>query len=358
MYNAVRLHVRGGAFRLPALNKRRAVSLIELHNITKIYRQDGREVVALQDVTLKVPAGEIFGVLGQSGAGKSTLIRCVNLLERPTSGRVLVDGREMASLSERDLRLARQRIGMIFQHFNLFQSRTVAENVAYPLEIAGWSRDRIQARVAELLELVGLREKANAYPSQLSGGQKQRVGIARALAPNPKILLSDEATSALDPETTRSVLALLREINEKLKLTILLITHQMEVVKEICHSVAILEGGRLVEQGKVLDLIARPDSRLHQLFYEPLQAVDWTRHPNGRLVAITFIGEAAERPVITTMARRFGIDANVIEGRVERVGGARVGRIFLELTGDAAAVNAALEFLREQGLRPEVIERV
>ncbi|MGE5673050.1 MAG: methionine ABC transporter ATP-binding protein [Mycobacterium leprae] len=330
---------------------------ITLRNLTKVYGQDGQAVRALQDLSLEVARGEIFGVLGQSGAGKSTLIRCVNLLERPTAGEVLVDGRNIVTLSEAELRQERQKIGMIFQHFNLFQSRTVAGNIAYPLEIAGWPKAKIQSRVSELLALVGLSEKAKAYPSQLSGGQKQRVGIARALAPDPKLLLSDEATSALDPETTRSVLALLKEINQQLGLTILLITHQMDVVKEICDSAAVLEGGRLVETGKVVDLIARPGSRLHELFYEPFQAAAWQGNRGSVLVALSFVGDQANRPVITTMARRFGIDANLIEGAVERVGNTRIGRMLMELTGEQAAVTAALGFLQEQGLTPEVIRR-
>ena len=330
--------------------------MIELRGLTKVYTGTGqRTVTALQDLSLRVEPGEIFGVLGQSGAGKSTLIRCVNLLERPTAGQVWVGGQEMLTLSPAELRLARQKIGMIFQHFNLLQSRTVAGNVAYPLEVAGWQAKRIQERVAELLELVGLSEKAGAYPAQLSGGQKQRVGIARALAPGPQVLLSDEATSALDPETTRSILALLKEINARLNLTILLITHQMDVVREICHSVAILEGGRLVEQGRVIDLISRPGSRLHDLFYEPFQAAAWSGQPDSMLVALSFVGEIAGRPVITQMARQFGVDANIIEGAVERVGETRVGRLLLELTGPEPAKHAALSYLRQQGLVPEVI---
>lgn len=318
-----------------------------------MYRQEGREVAALQGVSLRVAPGEVFGVLGQSGAGKSTLIRCVNLLERPTSGEVRVEGRDMVALKPHELRQARQGIGMIFQHFNLFSSQTVAGNVAYPLEVAGWPRPRIQERVAELLQLVGLSDRAHAYPAQLSGGQKQRVGIARALAPRPKLLLSDEATSALDPETTRSVLGLLRDINRQLGLTILLITHQMDVVKDICDSVAVLERGRLVEQGKVIDLVTRPGSRLHELFYAPFAARDWPVHPGRRLVELTFVGEKASQPVLTTMARRFEVDANLMEGSLDRVGGAPVGRLLFELTGEPEAVTQALAFLREQGLTLE-----
>ncbi|ATB40916.1 methionine ABC transporter ATP-binding protein [Cystobacter fuscus] len=327
--------------------------MIELREVSKVYRQEGREVAALQGVSLRVAPGEVFGVLGQSGAGKSTLIRCVNLLERPTSGEVRVEGRDMLALEPHELRQARQGIGMIFQHFNLFSSQTVAGNVAYPLEVAGWPRPRIQERVAELLQLVGLSDRAHAYPSQLSGGQKQRVGIARALAPRPKLLLSDEATSALDPETTRSVLGLLRDINRQLGLTILLITHQMDVVRDICDSVAVLERGRLVEQGKVIDLVTRPGSRLHELFYAPFAARDWPVHPGRRLVELTFVGEKANQPVLTTMARRFEVDANLMEGSLDRVAGAPVGRLLFELTGEPEAVKQALAFLREQGLMLE-----
>jgi D-methionine transport system ATP-binding protein len=327
--------------------------VIELREVSKVYRQEGREVAALQGVSLRVAPGEVFGVLGQSGAGKSTLIRCVNLLERPTSGEVRVEGRDMLALEPHELRQARQGIGMIFQHFNLFSSQTVAGNVAYPLEVAGWPRPRIQERVAELLQLVGLSDRAHAYPAQLSGGQKQRVGIARALAPRPKLLLSDEATSALDPETTRSVLGLLRDINRQLGLTILLITHQMDVVKDICDSVAVLEQGRLVEQGKVIDLVTRPGSRLHELFYAPFAARDWPVHPGRRLVELTFVGEKAGQPILTTMARRFEVDANLMEGSLDRVAGASVGRLLFELTGEPEAVTQALAFLREQGLTLE-----
>ena len=288
--------------------------------MSKVYGRDGRQVRALQDVSLSVAPGEVYGVLGQSGAGKSTLIRCVNLLERPSAGRVVVDGQDLLALEPRALREARQGIGMIFQHFNLFASQTVAGNVAWPLEVAGWPRERIRARVGELLELVGLADKADALPAQLSGGQKQRVGIARALAPRPRVLLSDEATSALDPETTRSVLALLKRLQRQLGLTVLLITHQMDVVKEVCDSVAVLEGGRLVEQGRVVELVARPGTRLHALCYAPFTARDLPVRPGARLVGLSFVGERAGQPVVTTMARRFGVDANLLEGAVERVG--------------------------------------
>jgi D-methionine transport system ATP-binding protein len=328
--------------------------VIELRGVSKVYGQGAHEVPALRNVSLRVEFGEVFGVLGQSGAGKSTLIRCLNLLERPTTGEVRVDGRDMLALGPDELRTARQGIGMIFQHFNLFSSRTVAGNVAFPLEVAGCSHAQIRERVEELLALVGLSDKAGAYPSQLSGGQKQRVGIARALAPRPRVLLSDEATSALDPETTRSVLGLLRDINRQLGLTILLITHQMEVVKSICDSVAVLERGRVVEQGKVVDLIARPGTRLHDLCYPRSVPVDAAAAPGGRRVELSLVGEHSTRPILTTLARRFGVDAWLLEGSMERVGETRVGRLLFELTGPPEAVDGALGFLREQGLTPRV----
>ncbi|MFP2961109.1 methionine ABC transporter ATP-binding protein [Myxococcus sp. 1LA] len=326
--------------------------MIAFRGVSKVYTAGGREVAALRNVSLRVEAGEIHGVLGQSGAGKSTLIRCANLLERPTQGTVHVDGQDLMALSPEALRKARQGIGMIFQHFNLFSAKTVAENIAYPLEVAGYSREAIRARVEELLALVKLSDKALAYPSQLSGGQKQRVGIARALAPGPRVLLSDEATSALDPETTRSVLGLLRDINQRFGVTLLLITHQMDVVKAICDSVSVLERGLLVEQGKVTELLSHPSTRLHQLCFPPFSPP--TAAPAaGRRVALTLAGVHATRPLLGTLARQFDVDALLVEGAVERVGNTRVGRLLVDLLGSTDAVSQALAYLREQGLQPE-----
>lgn len=234
--------------------------MISLERLSKVYAGEGHP--ALDNISLSVPDGAIYGILGRSGAGKSTLIRCLNLLERPTSGRIIMDGKDITRLSQRELRLHRQRTGMVFQHFNLLHARNVVDNIAVPLEIAGEPRAAREKRVSELLELVGLSDKAGAFPSQLSGGQKQRVGIARALAAHPTVLLCDEATSALDPETTASVLALLADINRKLGLTIVLITHQLEVVKAICDCAALLEKGRLIESGPLSDLLLDPHSRL------------------------------------------------------------------------------------------------
>ncbi|WP_375760980.1 methionine ABC transporter ATP-binding protein [Corallococcus exercitus] len=321
--------------------------MIELRGVGKVFGQGARQVTALHDVSLHVPPGEVFGVLGRSGAGKSTLLRCANLLERPSTGEVRVAGQDLLSLNPRELRQARQGIGMIFQHFNLFASRTVEGNVAYPLEVMGLPREAIRTRVAELLSRVGLSDKARAYPAQLSGGQKQRVGIARALAPRPRVLLSDEATSALDPETTRSVLALLKDLQQQLGLTLLLITHQLEVVKALCGSVAVLEAGRLVEQGRVQELLARPESRLRALCFPPLSNPE---APEGQRVELSLTDAHARSPLISTLARRFDVDVLLLEGAVERVGEARVGRLLVELQGAPGAVANARTFLREQGL--------
>ncbi|MGV9307505.1 methionine ABC transporter ATP-binding protein [Nonomuraea sp. NPDC003727] len=302
------------------------------------------DTVALDGVDLHVRQGEIFGVLGQSGAGKSTLLRCVNLLERPDRGTVAVAGQELTTLGERDLRAARQHIGMIHQHFALLSSLTVAGNVAFPLEVMGVGRAERSARVAELLELVGIADKADARPSQLSGGQKQRVGIARALAGNPKVLLADEATSALDPATTSSILALLKRLNAELGLTILLITHEMNVVKSICDSVAIMAGGAILESGPIRQLLTTPGSRLAAELF-PLPA------PEAGNVTITFTG-AADEPVISTVVRKFDVDVSILGGALEEVAGGSVGRLRVSL--DGADTSAALAYLRERGLIVEV----
>jgi len=309
--------------------------------LRKVYPLKQREVVALDGVDLHVEQGEIFGVVGQSGAGKSTLLRCVNLLERPTSGTVSVDGRELTALPAAGLRRARRGIGMVHQHFALLSSRTVAANVAFPLEIAGVPRARRAARVGELLELVGLADKAKAYPAQLSGGQKQRVGIARALASDPKVLLSDEATSALDPATTESILELLRDLNHQLGLTILLITHEMDVIKRICDSAAIMENGSFREAGKVLDLIGTPDSLLAASLF-PLPATDV---PDA--VALTY-PRSFDEPLMSELTRRFDVDVNVLGGAVENVAGTSVGRLNVQVRG--ANRGAALRFLSDKGL--------
>lgn len=317
--------------------------MIDVSGLRKVYRDRNREVVAVERVDLHVRRGEIFGVLGQSGAGKSTLLRCVNLLERPTEGTVTVAGRELTALGEAELRGARQRIGMIHQHFALLSSRTVAGNVAFPLEVMGIGRAERARRVVDLLELVGLADKARVHPARLSGGQKQRVGIARALAGDPSVLLSDEATSALDPGTTQSILALLKRLNRELGLTILLITHEMNVVKTICDSVAIMRDGLIEESGTIPELIARPGSRLAAELF-PLPA------PDPGNVTITFTGQADE-PVVSQVVRRFDVDVNILGGALEEVAGLSAGRLRLRLTGDGRA--AALDYLTGRGLLVE-----
>ena len=324
--------------------------MIRLEKITKTFGSGADEVHALHDISLEIGRGQIFGVVGASGAGKSTLIRCVNRLEEPDSGSVWVDGEEITALEGENLRLARQKMGMIFQQFNLFSQRTCADNIAYPLEVAGVQKTERERRVWELLSLVGLEDKARAYPAQLSGGQKQRVGIARAIANNPKVLLSDEATSALDPATTDSILELLKDLNQRLGLTILLITHQMEVVKKICDYAALLENGRLVESGSIADLTADPASRLSKAFFPPI--MDIPANPNAVQAAITFLGSAADEPILANLVRRFDVDVNILGGSIQEIGGKRVGQLQVEFTGEQML--AALDYMRVLGLRVEV----
>ena len=314
----------------------------EVVRLTDVKRRFGA-TAALDGVSLTVKRGEILGIIGRSGAGKSTLIRCLNGLERPDSGEVFIEGREISRLGERDLQPLRRRIGMIFQHFNLLSAKTVEDNVALPLKIEGRPKAERLQRAAELLDLVGLSEKAKAYPASLSGGQKQRVGIARALAARPALLLSDEATSALDPETTRSILALLKDINRQLGLTILLITHEMNVIKSICDSAAIMRDGLIEESGAIPELIAKPGSRLTAELF-PLPA------PEPGTVTITFTGQADE-PVVSQMVRRFDVDVNILGGVLEEVAGVSAGRLRLRLTGAERA--AALAYLSERGLLVE-----
>ena len=324
--------------------------MIKLDKISKSFNDGKAAVHALHAISLEVGAGQIYGVVGTSGAGKSTLIRCVNRLEVPESGRIWVDGEEITALDPAALRKARQGMGMIFQQFNLLSQRTSAENIAYPLEIAGIPKTERDGRVKELLNLVGLENKADAYPAQLSGGQKQRVGIARALANHPKVLLSDEATSALDPTTTDSILELLVDLNQKLGLTILLITHQMEVVKKVCDHVAILENGYLLESGAIFDLIADPHSRLSKAFFPPIQ--EGLLDPEAIQAAITFLGDAADEPILASMMRKFDVDVNFLGGNIQQIGRRRVGQLQVELKGDQ--VPEALTYLQQRGLRVEV----
>ncbi|WP_190138902.1 methionine ABC transporter ATP-binding protein [Streptomyces longispororuber] len=333
--------------------------MITTSGLTKVYRSRGREVTALDGVDLHVREGEVYGVIGQSGAGKSSLIRCVNLLERPSSGTVTVAGQDLTALAGRgpragkELRAARSRIGMVFQHFNLLSSRTVQDNVELPLEILGLSGKERSRKALDLLDLVGLADKAKAYPAQLSGGQKQRVGIARALAGEPKVLLSDEATSALDPETTRSILQLLRDLNRQLGLTVLLITHEMDVVKTVCDSAALMERGRIVESGTVSELLATPGSQLAAALF-PLSGAASGDHRT--VVDVTFHGEAATQPVISQLSRTYNIDISILGAAMDTVAGKQVGRMRIELPGRFEENVVPIGFLREQGLQVDVAE--
>ena len=330
--------------------------MIELRDVSKTFRSASGDVAALDGVSLTVPEGEIVGVIGPSGAGKSTLLRVVNQLERPTAGTVNVDGVDMTALSKAQLREARRGIGMIFQQFNLLSSRTVADNIALPLEIAGVSRTQRQRRVAELLPLVGLTEKVNAYPSQLSGGQQQRVGIARALAAEQRILLCDEATSALDTDTTHSILRLLADLNERLGITVLLITHELEVVRTICHRAVLLRAGKIVESGRVADLVGDPSTHLARQLAPSLpkgEVKTLRRWPDSTVVDLHFSSEMVDEPVFATVARRFNLDASIISGGVDVIAGVQLGRFLMELPGQGH--NEVLQYFESLGLQPKVV---
>ncbi len=339
--------------------------MIELNNVVKTFRVGGRIVSALDDLTLKVPAGKVVGVIGSSGAGKSTLIRCVNLLERPTSGQVIVGGQNLLELSTLDLAKARRQIGMIFQHFNLLTSRTVFENVALPLELAGERKLAIAQRVGELLDLVGLTEKSDSYPASLSGGQKQRVAIARTLAPNPRVLLCDEATSALDPSTTRSILNLLRDINQRLGITILLITHEMDVVKTICDRVAVIENGRLVEQGEVSEVFSAPQNEVTKRFLQSSHQVKVPKEYDGRtqidfddaktLLRLDFSNSAPRGALISELYRKFEVSSDIVSAQLETNAGLKQGVMLVELAGEKEKQTQALVYLKDLGIGAEVL---
>lgn len=336
--------------------------MIVLDQIKKIFNTNSGRVTAVDSVNLSIQKGEIFGIIGYSGAGKSTLIRMLNLLERPTEGTVTIDGKDLTQISSKELRLARQQIGMVFQHFNLLWSRTVFENIAFSLEIAGVNKDEIKPRVLELIQLVGLSGKEDNYPSQLSGGQKQRVGIARALANNPKVLLCDEATSALDPQTTDEILDLLVQINKKYNLTIVLITHEMHVIQKICHHVAIMESGRIVEQGDVLTVFSNPQHPVTERFVKQVASEDDSletvehlikKFPEGKIVLLKYLKEKAEQPFITNVIRNYQVEINIIQGKVVQTQEGGYGSLYVQLTG--LEIIPALNYLKEVGVEVEVI---
>lgn len=340
--------------------------MIKLSNITKVFHQGSHTIQALSDVSLSVPAGKIYGVIGASGAGKSTLIRCINLLERPTQGSVQIDGLELTTLSGKELGRVRRQIGMIFQYFNLLSSRTVFGNVALPLELDNTPQVEIKRRVTELLDLVGLSDKHDIYPANLSGGQKQRVAIARALASNPKVLLCDEATSALDPATTRSILELLKDINRHLGLTILLITHEMDVVKRICDCVAVISNGQLIEQDTVSVLFSHPKTPLAQQFIQSTLHLDIPDDYQARLkptaqpdsmpmLRMEFTGQSVDAPLLSEIARRFNVNNNIISAQMDYAGGVKFGVMLAEMQGTPQDTVAAIAWLQERHVKVEVL---
>ena len=346
--------------------------MIELRNVCKTFESGTKDksVHAVRDVSLTIGDGEIFGIIGFSGAGKSTLVRCINLLERPTSGSVILDGEDLTAYSEKELRRARKKIGMIFQHFNLMNSRTVYDNVAYPLFGSKVSKEYKREKVMSLLEIVGLTEKANAYPSQLSGGQKQRVAIARALANDPKVLLCDEATSALDPQTTQDILHLLQQLREKLNLTIVLITHEMAVVKQVCTRVAVMEEGRVVEEGKIYDVFSNPQQPITRRFIrttthiesvEGLLASDPASlglEKGDIVVRYDCSGDRTSQASVSRISREYGVDISIIFGNVEMLLGTPFGTMIVVFRGEEKAVAAALAEFEKAASRVEVISRV
>lgn len=342
--------------------------MIYLKNIRKVYETKEHKIEAVKGVNLHVEAGKIIGIIGYSGAGKSTLIRCINLLECPTSGEVIVNGKDLTKLPPKELRKTREKIGMIFQHFNLMRSRNVFENVAYPLKGKGFTKEEIKAKVENLLELVGLNDKVKVYPSELSGGQKQRVAIARALANDPQVLLCDEATSALDPQTTGSILKLLKQINEKLGLTIVIITHQMEVVKEICHKVAVMEDGRVVEEGDTLQIFVNPKEKMTRDFvstvfhYDKIYEVLEKESFIGKLTEeeviakISFVGQKTGQAFISKLSRKFRVDASILFGNIELIQEVPIGNLIVKFNGSKEGIIQSIDYLKQNDIYVEVIK--
>lgn len=344
--------------------------MIELKGINKVFKDKNQnEFYAAKDVNLKINDGEIFGIIGFSGAGKSTVVRCINLLGRPTSGQVIVNEKNLLELSAKELREERKKIGMIFQHFNLMPSRTVFENIAFPLKHSGLSKKQVQEKVRELLTLVELADKESQYPSQLSGGQKQRVAIARALANNPKILLCDEATSALDPTTTKQILGLLKKLRDKLNLTIVIITHQINVVKDICDKVAVMEHGKVVETGDVFDIFANPQDEVTKRFIHSttnLQKIEELISENSnvvqlkkgeKIIRLSYLQKNVSEPLISTVSSKFGVVLNIIFADIEIVQGAPVGGTVAIFSGENQNIQNALGWLKEKNVGIEILKQ-
>ncbi len=341
--------------------------MIEIKQLSKIFKDKNQEVAAIDDVSLKINKGDIFGIIGYSGAGKSTLIRTLNGLEKPTAGEVRINAEDISQLKGKELRERRQKIGMIFQHFNLLWSRTVKENILFPLEIAGVAKEEQEERADELIRLVGLEGRADAYPAQLSGGQKQRVGIARALANDPEVLLCDEATSSLDPQTTDEVLDLLLDINQRLNLTIVVITHEMNVIRKICNRVAVMENGKIIESGEVEEIFKHPKAdatkKLIRTSADPdIEDTDEVienlkvQFPSGKLLHLRFHGGSAQTPIISTISRQYDVDINVIQGNIQPTKESLVGSLYIQLLGDDVSTKQAIQAFNQLGVETEEVK--
>ncbi|SMB83369.1 D-methionine transport system ATP-binding protein [Desulfonispora thiosulfatigenes DSM 11270] len=333
--------------------------MIKINELTKIYGTGKGSVKAIDNISLDIKKGDIYGIIGLSGAGKSSLIRCINLLEKPTKGSIKINDVDIVKLKNPVVRKIRQKIGMIFQHFNLLSSRTVLENIMLPLEVADIPKDKRLERATELLKLVNLEDKANMYPSQLSGGQKQRVGIARAIANEPDILLCDEATSALDPQTTHSILQLLKSINEKFKITIVLITHEMEVIKTVCNEVAVIEGGHIVEKGRVLDIFTNPKHPTTQTFLghnDKKLPASVLKDLLGFILSITFLGPSAKEPLVAILQQELNLSPNILWGKIETIQDTTVGHLILHIKGTDDERQKASKLLESKGVSVEVLK--
>ena len=337
-------------------------TVIEILNVEKVFKNKKSEVHALRNVSLKGEKGDIFGIVGYSGAGKSTLLRLVNLLEKPTSGSVKIEGKEIINLSEKELNVLRKNIGMVFQQFNLLESQTVYQNLKIPLIISGAPKNSIDKRIEELLDFVGLKDKKNSSVSKLSGGQKQRIGIARALATHPKILLCDEATSALDPKTTKSILELLKKINNEFGITILLITHEMEVVKEICNKVAVMQDGEIKEQGNIIEIFTNPQENITKNFISSVinnnipESLKEELDLNLPVVKLTFLGEKSGQPLISEINKKFDISTKILSASVNELGNTILGVLVVQLEGNPVIINEVEEFIKNRGVRIERME--
>lgn len=335
--------------------------MVIIENLIKNYGEKEETLHALKGIDLHIKKGEIFGIIGLSGAGKSSLVRCINMLEKPTSGSIKIDGKEITTLSKKDLREARKKIGMVFQHFNLLMNSTIFENIAFPMKISNKPKEYINKKVMELLKIVGLDDKKDMYPSMLSGGQKQRIGIARALACEPNIIICDEATSALDPATTKSILKLLKEVNEKMGITIILITHEMEVVKEICHKVAILEKGKIAECGPVFEIFVNPKTKIAKAFFDSVdielenEVYQRALEGNGIIIKGTFIGETSTSPYISRMISKFNLEVSILLGNIQNMDNTLVGSLLIKINGEGENIKKGIEYLKENNV---IVEEV